>query len=104
MDYPRGYVAPIRQAIWRTPTIWGVPHLWMMSWVFVCLNLLVWGFFAYGWWWDGAVLVGWGLGHLGIRWAFRCDPHIDRVLWAQVTRRYKRYYEAGGGVSLWSQT
>ncbi len=94
-QYPKGYVAPIRQALWKRPTIWGVPHLWCMSWVFVCFNALAWGLMAHGWRWVIGTVVVWALGYEAMRRAFRMDPHCDKVLWAQWTRRYRHYYEAG---------
>jgi hypothetical protein len=90
-----GFQAEIHRATWERPKIWGAPRLWTHCWTGVLLwaELLV--LYRVGLKWAVFPFVVWGLGQLLMIYWTTQDDAWDDVWLAQLTRRYRAFYEAG---------
>jgi type IV secretory pathway TrbD component len=94
-DYIAGYQAPIYRAIWARILTAGVPHHWCMVWGLLGLFFGFTGWMRLGLWGLGLAGSVWLLGQMTMQWLTRWDVSWDNVLLAQLTRKYKKFYEAG---------
>jgi Type IV secretory pathway, VirB3-like protein len=87
-----GYEAEIYQALWKRPAYLGVPKMWAMMWLVVCLGGVLVALTKGGVQWLLLPAIVWGIGH-GVLLALTLwDEQFDDVLIAKVTRRIKPYY------------
>ena len=90
-----GYDAPVKQALWMRVCTYGVPRTWAALWVCACLYLALMTMVLLGVKWLLVPALLWLAGH-GVLMALTLfDTHWDEMAIAQITRRYRAYYDAG---------
>ena len=94
-DHVDGYDAPIYQSLWQRVTSFGVPRMWATLWGAVCLYAALLAMVGMGFLWMLVPAVVWMLGHGALMGLSLFDAHWDEMAIAQLTRRYRAYYDAG---------
>lgn len=90
-----GYEAPIKRALWERICSFGVPRLWATVWMVCCLYAGLVVMVGLGFLWMLVPALVWLAGH-GLLIALTLfDVQWDEMVVAQLTRRYKPYYDAG---------
>ena len=89
-----GYEADIHRALWERILTVGVPRLWAAVWVCLCLAASLFCLIRFGIGWSFLPLLGYVVGHAILMALTLWDAQWDDVLLAQVTRRYRAYYDA----------
>ena len=90
-----GYEAPIKRALWERITSFGVPRLWATLWMVCCLYVGLLVMVGLGFTWLMVPALVWMIGH-GLLIALTLfDAQWDEMVLAQLTRRYKAFYDAG---------
>ena len=90
-----GYEAPIKQALWRRIMTGGVPRVWAALWLVCCLYGALFVMVGLGFAWLLLPALVWLLGHGVLIGLTLFDPQWDEMALAQLTRRYKAFYDAG---------
>jgi type IV secretory pathway TrbD component len=90
-----GFAAPIKQALWSRIMSGGVPRLWANLWAALCLYVALLGLYVLGVQWMVLSGVVWLLGHALLVALTLWDPRWDDMAMAQLSRKYKAYYDAG---------
>ena len=90
-----GYEAPIYQALWARVTSFGVPRVWATLWLVVCLYAALLVMVGLGFIWMAVPALVWMLGHGVLMGLSLWDINWDEMAIAQLTRRYRAYYDAG---------
>jgi type IV secretory pathway TrbD component len=90
-----GYEAPIKRALWERITMGGVPRVWATLWMVFCLYVGLLTMVGLGFTWLLLPAVVWMLGHGALMALTLYDVEWDAMAIAQLTRRYKAYYDAG---------
>jgi type IV secretory pathway TrbD component len=94
-DPIEGYAAPIHRALWERILTMGVPRMWAALWLVGCLYVALIFLSVIGIRWAIVPLVIWALGQGLLMGLTLFDKSWDDIAIAQVTRRYKSYYNAG---------
>ena len=90
-----GYQAPIHRALWERITTMGAPRLWAAVWLAGCLYATLLMLTVTGFRLAIVPLVIWAIGQGTLMLLSQIDASWDDVIIAQLTRRYKSYYDAG---------
>jgi type IV secretory pathway TrbD component len=90
-----GYEAEIKRSMWERITSFGVPRLWAGLWGALCLYLGLLMLYAFGMVMVLIPALLWMCGHGALMALTLYDPHWDDIFLAQLTRRYRAYYDAG---------
>jgi type IV secretory pathway TrbD component len=90
-----GYEAPIKRALWERVTSFGAPRVWASLWIAVCLYAGLFALVGLGFKWVALPAIVWLLGHGVLIGLTLWDPNWDEVASAQLTNRYKDFYDAG---------
>jgi type IV secretory pathway TrbD component len=90
-----GYEVPIKQALWQRILTCGVPRTWAACWTCCCLYVGLLTMMGLGFTWLLIPALVWMLGHGALMGLTLFDPYWDDMALAQLTRRYKAYYDAG---------
>ena len=90
-----GYEAPIKQALWLRVCSFGAPRTWAALWTCACLYAGLLTMVGLGFTWLLVPALVWMVGHGALMALTLFDPHWDDMVVAQLTRRYKAYYDAG---------
>lgn len=90
-----GYEAPIHRALWERILTLGAPRMWAAVWLVLCLYTALLFLSVIGARWALLPLVVWALGQGVLVLLTQWDVYFDDLAIAQVTRRYKAWYEAG---------
>jgi type IV secretory pathway TrbD component len=94
-ETPQGYRAQIHQAIWKKVTMFGAPKMVSCIWLAICLQVALVLLPLAGFRWAGGAIMVWCLGQGVLIGLTAWEPQWDEMALAQLTRRYKSYYEAG---------
>jgi type IV secretory pathway TrbD component len=94
-DAIEGYAAPIHRALWERILTMGAPRMWAALWLAGCLYTALLFLTVTGIRWAIVPLVVWALGQGLLMGLTLWEPLWDDVAIAQVTRRYKSFYNAG---------
>lgn len=90
-----GYEAPIYQAVWKRILMMAAPRRWAAFWLALCLYGALIFLSVLGGRWALLPLVVWAVGQGVLVLLTLWDTHWDDLWMAQLTRRYKAWYEAG---------
>jgi type IV secretory pathway TrbD component len=90
-----GYEAPIHRALWERILTLGAPRMWAAVWLALCLYTALLFLTVLGARWALLPLVVWALGQGVLILLTQWDTHWDDLGIAQLTRRYRAFYEAG---------
>ena len=90
-----GYEAPIHRALWERILTLGAPRMWAALWLVGCLYTALLFLTILGFRWALLPLVVWALGQGVLILLTQWDTHWDDLGIAQLTRRYRAFYEAG---------
>jgi type IV secretory pathway TrbD component len=90
-----GFEAPIHRAVWERILSAGAPRVWSSVWLVLCLYGVLLVFVTKQVWWLVPLALGWVVGQGVLVVLTQWDVQWDELLLAQLTRRYKRLYEAG---------
>ena len=90
-----GFEAPIHRALWERILTMGAPRIWATAWLVLCLYTALVVMTVVGFRWMLLPLLLWALGQGVLVVLTTWDSHFDDLAIAQLTRRYKSFYEAG---------
>ena len=90
-----GFEAPIHRALWERILTMGAPRLWAAVWLALCCYTALIFLSVIGLRWVLLPLVVWAVGQGVLVMLTQWDHWWDDLAIAQVTRRYKAWYEAG---------
>jgi hypothetical protein len=90
-----GYEAPVKRALWERITSFGVPRLWAAFWACLCLYMGLLAMVGLGFKWILVPALVWMLGHGALMGLTLFDAYWDDMALAQLTRRYRDFYDAG---------
>jgi type IV secretory pathway TrbD component len=90
-----GFEAPIHRAVWERICTMGAPRLWTAVWLVGCLYACMMCLTVLGFRWALMPLIAWALGQGVLMLLTQWDGRWDDLALAQVSRRYRRFYEAG---------
>lgn len=90
-----GYAAEIHRAVWERPHTMGAPRVWAALWLAGCLYAALLFLTVLGARWAVLPFVVWAVGQGVLVLLTQFDTHWDDIAIAQLTRRYKAFYEAG---------
>jgi len=90
---PDGYSAPIHQALWERITTAGVPRLWFILSIVVCVFFIFALFTKYRSWVALIPGLAWGVMYVILLALTRWDERFDEVLFWSF--RYRSKYDAG---------
>ena len=94
-EWIEGYEAPVKRALWERVTSFGAPRVWAALWVALCLYVGLFFMVGLGFKWVVLPALVWLLGHLVLIGLTLWDEKWDEVAGAQLTNRYKAFYDAG---------
>jgi type IV secretory pathway TrbD component len=90
-----GYEAPIKRALWERVTSFGAPRVYASLWIAACLYMGLFAMVGLGLKWVALPAIVWLLGQGLLIGLTLWDPNWDEVGMAQLTNRYKDFYDAG---------
>jgi type IV secretory pathway TrbD component len=90
-----GYEAPIKRALWERILSFGAPRTRAAFWACLCLYAGLIAMVGLEFKWILVPALVWMLGHGILIGLTLWDAHWDDIAIAQLTRRYKAYYDAG---------
>jgi type IV secretory pathway TrbD component len=88
-----GYESPIHRSLWERILTCGVPRLWVIAWIAICVFLTFTMYSLFRNWVACIPLVVCGIGHIGLKALTWWDHDWDSVLAHSL--RYRSHYEAG---------
>jgi type IV secretory pathway TrbD component len=94
-EHIEGYDAPIHRGIWERILTMGAPRIWSAVWLVACLYTALLFLTVIGLRWVVLPLGTWAVGQGALILVTAWDVHWDDLALAQLTRRYKPFYEAG---------
>jgi type IV secretory pathway TrbD component len=94
-EWIEGYEAPIKRALWERILTFGAPRVWAAFWTSACLYAALLAMIGLGFKWMLVPALVWLVGHGVLIGLTLWDANWDDLALAQLTRRYKTFYDAG---------
>jgi len=94
-EHIEGFETPIHRGVWERICTFGAPRVWSAVWLVTCLYAALIFLSVLGFRWVMVPLGAWAVGQGTLVVLTQWDVHWDDLAIAQVTRRYREYYDAG---------